>query len=193
LEISPVSAKRAWTKRKGLPNSGDVQWEARAKGELDSSLSSKAIADDRIWSGDAFLSANSGRVGDRKASPTLSRLVGYRFEESDESESPLPALPLDVPQSVGNPLRSVQASLCDPLISKRLYPSQQGTKVLAWGRFFTTGISSCLPSISDTSTQDMVSACARILPTRAYISFRCRPSAEKALQHGHREVRPLAN
>ncbi len=63
---------------------------------------------------------------------------------------------------------SVQASFAEAgLISRSVYPFAARHHSLSSGSFLTAGMFNCWPSIRETSTQDMVSACARIRPTRA--------------------------
>src|SRR6266481_5096639 len=117
-------------------------------------------------------------LADRYASPTI--IAARRLSPSRKATNP--SSPFARASHWASlrvwaiPCASVQARFADAeLISRSVYPFAARHQSLSLGSLFTTGISSCLPSISDTSTQDIVSACARIRPTREYISFRVSP------------------
>jgi CHAT domain-containing protein len=103
LEINPVSAKRAWTEAQAIAHTlGDVQWEARAKGEL--GFVAFLEGDSRraaIMVGDAFLSAKAS--GDIGGQVRLLEMLGNGFNEAKRYGEALAFFERAIKTSSSNP------------------------------------------------------------------------------------------
>ena len=89
LDLNPVSAKRAWTEAKTIAHQlGEVQWEARAKGEL--GIIGFLEGDSRgaaMMVGDSLLSAMAS--GDEAGQVRMLEMLGNGFNEAKRYDEAL--------------------------------------------------------------------------------------------------------
>src|SRR6266849_3513820 len=122
-------------------------------------------------------------IADKSASPTI--VAARRLSPSRKPM--IPSSPFARDSHWASPnwraivWASVQVRFAEAgLISKSVYPFAARHHSRSFGSLLATGISSCCTSMSDTSTHDILSDWARILPTRAYVSFLVSPFSLKS-------------